>query len=453
MTPVPDETLYREHLAVLDGFLADALERSGRAGLALEGVVFPAGTERTYHRDDELIPFRAAAHFRRWVPPVGGPDHVVVARPGAPPRVVLVQPQDFWYDVTPPPASYWQGVADVVTVASFDEVAGAVGPTGGLAYVGPDPAAAATLGIPAERCEPDALLAALDWHRAVKTPLEVAHLRRASALAAAGHAAAREAFADGRSEREIHWRYLEGADHLEQELPYPSIVALDAKGAILHYQHKRPEGASPGHVLLIDAGAQDAGYAADITRTWTGPGADPVFRDLVVRMDAAERDLVAMVTPGRSYVDIHVEAHRRVAEMLVGTGVLRGTAEEAFDAGLTRPFLPHGVGHHLGLQVHDVGGRQAGPDGGTVDPPADHPFLRNTRTIEPGHVVTIEPGLYFIPMLLGPLRSGEHAGRVDWDLVDRLTPFGGIRIEDDVLCTDGEPDDLTRHLCPGPAAV
>jgi Xaa-Pro dipeptidase len=167
-------------------------------------------------------------------------------------------------------------------------------------------------------------------------------------------------------------------------------------------------------------------------------------------MDAAERELVAMVAPGVPYVDIHVAAHRHVAAMLTETGILKGDPDELLALGLTRPFLPHGVGHQLGLQVHDVGGRQAGPDGGTVPPPEEHPFLRNTRVIEPGHVVTIEPGLYFVPMLLDPVREGEHKDHVDWEIVDRLTPLGGIRIEDDVLCTEDGFDDFTRHLCPGP---
>ncbi|NJL29799.1 MAG: M24 family metallopeptidase, partial [Thermoanaerobaculia bacterium] len=122
-----------------------------------------------------------------------------------------------------------------------------------------------------------------------------------------------------------------------------------------------------------------------------------------------ERRLVAGVIAGRPYLEIHVEAHRLIAELLAATGLVKVSAEEAFDRGLTRSFLPHGVGHHLGLQVHDVGGRQTGPDGGVTPPPAQYPFLRNTRTLEPGHFVTIEPGLYFIPLLLDPLRASRRA--------------------------------------------
>ena len=124
------------------------------------------------------------------------------------------------------------------------------------------------------------------------------------------------------------------------------------------------------------------------------------------------------------------------------------TADEAFEKKLTHPFFPHGIGHHLGIQVHDVAGKQSDPQGTPAPPPEEHPFLRNTRTIEPGHVLTIEPGLYFIPMLLRPLRAGEHAERLDWTLIDALTPLGGIRIEDNVLVTETGHRNLTREHLP-----
>jgi Xaa-Pro dipeptidase len=103
----------------------------------------------------------------------------------------------------------------------------------------------------------------------------------------------------------------------------------------------------------------------------------------------------------------------------------------------------------LGLQVHDVGGRQVSPRGDRREPPASSPALRTTRDLEPGHVVTIEPGLYFIPMLLEPFRSGAAAAAFDWPLIDALAPCGGIRIEDDILVTDGGREDLTRPVVPG----
>ena len=115
------------------------------------------------------------------------------------------------------------------------------------------------------------------------------------------------------------------------------------------------------------------------------------------------------------------------------------------ETGVTSTFFPHGLGHPIGLQVHDVAGFMASDAGGTIPKPEGHPFLRMTRTLEPGMVVTIEPGIYFIDMLLAKLKSGPHAAAVNWDAVDHLRKFGGVRIEDEVHCTEGAPENLTRE--------
>jgi Xaa-Pro dipeptidase len=112
--------------------------------------------------------------------------------------------------------------------------------------------------------------------------------------------------------------------------------------------------------------------------------------------------------------------------------------------GVTSVFFPHGLGHPIGLQVHDVAGFQASDHGGTLPRPPGHPYLRMTRALEPGMVVTIEPGLYFIGMLLAELKNKPAAKDVDWAKVDAFRKYGGIRIEDDVACTEGEPENLTR---------
>ena len=144
---------------------------------------------------------------------------------------------------------------------------------------------------------------------------------------------------------------------------------------------------------------------------------------------------------------MHLDAHRGVAQILADLRLVRVPAEEALAKGYTHPFFPHGIGHHLGIQVHDVAGRQADPSGTPAPPPKEHPYLRNTRTIEPGHVFTIEPGIYFIPMLLRPFRSGPDAAAFDWSAIDALTALGGVRVEDNVLVTASGPRNLTReHL-------
>jgi Xaa-Pro dipeptidase len=186
------------------------------------------------------------------------------------------------------------------------------------------------------------------------------------------------------------------------------------------------------------------GYGCDITRTWTTDAAEPLFRELVKGMDAVQLELCDLVKPDLAYPDLHHAAHLAIADLLHGHGILKVGGEEAVARGLSTPFFPHGLGHFLGIQTHDVGGHQAGPDGGTAPPPAKHPYLRTTRTLEPGMVFTMEPGLYFIEMLLRPHRTGPEKDAFDWKTIDRLAPMGGIRIEDNVVTTVAGHENLTR---------
>ena len=132
---------------------------------------------------------------------------------------------------------------------------------------------------------------------------------------------------------------------------------------------------------------------------------------------------------------------------MLDAGLIHGlSAEAAVAQGLSSTFFPHGVGHLLGAQVHDVAGLQVDRSGTRRERPSGHPYLRLTRRLEPGMVVTIEPGLYFIPLLLRERRASALAAHVDWDRVEALRPFGGIRIEDDVACrAEGPPENLTRE--------
>ena len=158
--------------------------------------------------------------------------------------------------------------------------------------------------------------------------------------------------------------------------------------------------------------------------------------------------LCAAVRVGSPYEDLHDESHRQAAEILRDAGIVRGALDEAVARGVTRAFYPHGLGHSLGLQTHDVGCALRQARSGNA-------FLRNTSDIAVGQVFTIEPGLYFIDDLLAPLRAGPEAALVDWKTVDALSPLGGVRIEDDLLVTGGEPvvRNLTREHLPSGGGV
>jgi Xaa-Pro dipeptidase len=136
--------------------------------------------------------------------------------------------------------------------------------------------------------------------------------------------------------------------------------------------------------------------------------------------------------------------HRAVAAILVDAGLVRGDPEAAFSDGLTDHFFPHGLGHLIGLQTHDVGGHLASSAGGQKAPPARHPALRLTRTIEVDQVFTIEPGVYFIPSLLDQLRGRPEGSRVNWSAVSALLSAGGVRIEDNVRVLATGVENFTR---------
>ena len=141
---------------------------------------------------------------------------------------------------------------------------------------------------------------------------------------------------------------------------------------------------------------------------------------------------------------MHLDAHLALAGILKTFGILRISPEAAVETGVSSAFFPHGIGHGIGLQVHDVAGFAASDSGGSIAKPDGHPYLRLTRTLEPGMVVTNEPGIYFIDMLLEDLKANGHANAVDWNRIDAFRPYGGVRIEDDIVVTDGDPENLTR---------
>jgi Xaa-Pro dipeptidase len=151
------------------------------------------------------------------------------------------------------------------------------------------------------------------------------------------------------------------------------------------------------------------------------------------------------VRAGFDYRQLHLDAHLALATILRDFGIVRVSPESAVESGVSSAFFPHGIGHGIGLQVHDVAGFAQSDRGGTIAKPQGHPYLRLTRVLEPGMAVTIEPGLYFIDMLLEELKDKGLGPSVNWDRVAQFKPYGGIRIEDDVVCTEGEPLNLTRE--------
>lgn len=454
-TAVNWQSLFEDHLREVDRTTLLALEVCAQQGTNFDTIVFHAGRLTTYHADDLEIPFRTHPHFLRFAP-VPGPNHLLIYRPGTSALLLRAAAESYWH-ASAPALDDW--LAQSLEVSEVDDPVVAfsqLGELGRCAFIGADSEMASALGISPDHSELTSLLAALDWYRGTKTPYEVACLREAQRVAGLGHAAVRRGIEDSHSEHQLHLDYLVASQQLDPDLPYPNIIAWDEASAVLHYQKRRTRAPAPGRTFLIDAGARCNGYASDVTRTYCSEGCrseeaagSSEFHALLDGMEHLQQGLVKEVRPGLGFIALHRMAQTQVAQLLCEVGVIRAAPADALERGLVFPFFPHGLGHHLGLQVHDVGGRQVEPSGTLRAPPEDCPHLRTTRDLETGHVITIEPGLYFIPTLLEPMRTGATRDLLNWKLLDVLISWGGIRIEDDILVTQNGYENLTRPFVPG----
>jgi len=426
-------SLYPQHFSTLLKRADAALELGG-----FDHLLIAAGTPLRKFMDDQDYPFVVSPHFKHWLPLTDAPGSWLAYTPGSKPKLIFLQPRDYWHVVPQAPQGYWVEHFDIVIVRNAADAVAQL-PGGKRALIAAT--CPAVDGIEANN--PTAVLDYLHWHRSYKTPYELELMREASRIGTRAHRAAAQAFHAGASELAIHQAYLAAAGQTDAELPYASIVGLNEHGAVLHYTHFDRTPPAHHRSFLIDAGASAAGYASDITRTYAAAGATE-FQALIDSVDAAQRGFVSQVRAGQSYPDLHIHAHHVLAGVLREHGFIRMSEENAVESGVTAAFFPHGLGHPIGLQVHDVAGFQQSERGGNIARPAGHPYLRMTRVLEPGMVVTIEPGLYFIDMLLDELKATPHANDVDWAKVDHFRQYGGIRIEDDVVCTGNAPENLTR---------
>ncbi|SEK24418.1 Xaa-Pro dipeptidase [Halomonas daqiaonensis] len=425
-------SLQRNHLAALQQAYDEMLTRLG-----LDGVLLYSGHPRRHFADDQEASFAAYGHFMHWTGQVDLVRSWLLIRPGKRPRFKVHAPDDFWHLPASLPDEAWVTTFDIEM--SRDDAPPTL-PAGRFAVLGDvSTSLAEALGVD---CNPAPLVGALDEGRVRKSDYEIACLHSANQQAMAGHRAARRAFLEGGAELDIQLAYLGASRQRETALPYASIVGVNAHGGVLHYQHYDTFPPARRRSLLLDAGHRHRGYCADITRTWAGPGADTAFASLIEGVTAMQQRLIEALAPGVDYVDLHQWMHLALGELLAEQDMVHCTPEAAVAQGITRAFCPHGLGHSLGLQVHDVAGRVDGA-GRPLPPPERDPALRLTRKLEAGMVVTMEPGLYVIPMLLAPLKEGTAGRDIDWRLVERLADHGGIRIEDNVVITPTGYDNLT----------
>ncbi len=424
--------LFKNHIEHLKQVTTAALSHAG-----YDGVWIYSGHPTNNFLDDMAPPHAINPHFKWWVPVAHTTSSVLHYVPGQTPTVYLHQPADFWHKVVDNSQDKWAQYFNVKVIGHYSELPDFT-QAKNHAWIGSDELQP----LPEQHTNPDSLINHLHFSRIQKTAYEIHCIEQANQLALKGHAAAKQAFYDGLSEYQIHMAYLAACDHNEYEMPYGNIVALNENPAVLHYQYQDRQTIPTDELksFLIDAGANYKGYAADITRTYAYR-ADDEFGAMINSLEQKQQLLCQKAVAGQDYVALHRLAHLCIAEVMHEFGLLNCEAETAVETGLSQTFFPHGLGHYLGLQVHDVSGHITDHLGTVKEPPGEYPFLRLTDTLREDAVITIEPGLYFIPMLLEKI-SGHRD--INWHKVETFLPYGGIRIEDNIVVKADQSINLSR---------
>ncbi|PSO55393.1 MAG: Xaa-Pro aminopeptidase [Cyanobacteria bacterium QH_1_48_107] len=277
----------------------------------------------------------------------------------------------------------------------------------------------------------------------------IAELRKAAAVSVEAHRAGMAATPTAKTEAEIRAAMESEILAHDMSCAYSSIVTVH--GEVLHNnQYHHP--LQPGDLLLADVGAETAmGWASDLTRTWAVTGKfSPTQRDLYEVVLAAHDACIEKMRPGVEYRDIHLLAASVIAQGLVDLGILQGQVSDLVERDAHALFFPHGVGHLVGLDVHDMEdlGDLAGYEAGRKR--SDRfglGFLRLNRPLQPSMLVTIEPGFYQVPAILKhPQTRSKYQDVVNWERLDQFSDVRGIRIEDDVLVTEEGTQVLTADL-------
>jgi Xaa-Pro aminopeptidase len=391
-------------------------------------------------------------------------------RPGG---VVAFDPGEGWFDFPAPVTvadRLWSGVAgDDAGSPNADELPAwlQVGdrarravwlgvPSSGLPSSGVPSSGVPSSGVPSSGVPPDGLPSAvgdqlterlrlqLSAARRPKDAVELQRMRAAQQATRAAFAHVAELLADGVTERQAQIE-LEAAAfrHGAAAMGYDTIIGSGPNAAVLHFM---PTGRvmRRGELVLIDAGAEHLGYVSDITRTLCVGGVmSETQQELHAVVHAAQLAAIERVKPGVEWREVHRTSALTIADGLAAAGILRGDADSLVQSGAVGLFFPHGIGHLVGLGVRDAGE----PLYERRHDPPPNPNLRIDLPLEPGMVVTVEPGVYFVPALLqDPERRARHRDEVDWDRVDRMLGFGGIRIEDNLLVTAGGHEIITADV-------
>lgn len=294
-----------------------------------------------------------------------------------------------------------------------------------------------------------ALARAIITLRLIQDSAALEEIKKAASVAIQAHLAGMKITKNAKTEAEVRAAMESVIMAHQMTCAYQSIVTVH--GEILHNEHYH-HFLQQGDLLLADVGAETSrGWASDITRTWPVSGRfSPTQRDLYEVVLAAHDACLGLMRPGVEYRDIHLLASRVIAEGLVNLGILKGDPDSLVEIDAHALFFPHGIGHLLGLDVHDLEdlGDLAGYEDGRK---RSHRFglgyLRLDRPLRSQMLVTIEPGFYQVPAILGnPDNRAKYQSVVNWDKLSQFNDVRGIRIENDVLMTEDGIEVITASL-------
>lgn len=290
--------------------------------------------------------------------------------------------------------------------------------------------------------EAETLQDAITYCRCIKTDYELDYMREAARVNNIAHREVMKALKPDMNEYEAKaiFDYHQAKNGLLQPA-YTGIHAGGTNSAILHYVENNQK-INDGDLYLIDAGYECEGYASDVTRTYPANGRFSGDQAAIYQivLNALNR-CIEQVKPGVKMEDLHLAACRIILQGLKDIDVVKGDLDVMMEKNIFALFFPHGLGHFLGLDTHDVGGYPKGVE--RIDRPGIR-FLRVRRELMPGMVITVEPGIYFIPALLKPaLDNAEQAAFLNADKINSLINFGGVRIEDNLIITEDGYENMT----------
>jgi len=429
--------LFQQHIAEKVSRFQHILETLG-----WDEIVIGSGSGKVQFQDDMAYPFKVNPYFREWMPLDKRANcFLQIQRNTDKPTLYLCCKEDIWHS---PPQALPEGFSEHLEIIEYVSIDGLkkqlIKSQSNLILINETN----DLDIPETYWNPQHVLNAIDFQRRSKTVYEQACVRQATQLAVPAHRAAEQAFMAGATELEIASAYLSACKRSENEMPYAIIAGINENAAVLHHHQLNRQSVQP-RSFLIDAGIQFNNYASDITRTYAfDKGSD--FSAMIASLDTVQQQLVSSGGIGKSPMDLQRLAQCKIAQILIDFKLLKVSVEQALEKKIINTFFPHGLGHHLGCNVHDKGSRLASPQGDLVPASEKYPKLRASAPMVANQIYTVEPGIYFIPSLLDKLNAGKQADSINWKEIKKWIPFGGIRIEDNIILHENSQlENITRQ--------